>query len=58
MSIQIGPTGTLAKVTAVSEDGSRVHFDLRSGFSGWMDQVDVEYEIGDVLLLVSEDGRQ
>ena len=58
MSIQIGPTGTLAKVTAVSEDGGRVHFDLRSGFSGWMDQVDVEYEIGDVLLLVSEDGRQ
>ena len=58
MSIQIGPTGTLAKVTAVSEDGGRVHFDLRSGFSGWIDQVDVEYEIGDVLLLVSEDGRQ
>ena len=58
MSIQLGPTGHLAKVTAVSEDGGRVHFDLRSGLSGWMDQVDVEYEIGDVLLLVSEDGSQ
>ena len=58
MSIQIGSTGQLAKVTAVSEDGGRVHFDLRSGFSGWLDQVDLEYEIGDVLLLVNEDGRQ
>ena len=58
MSIQIGSTGQLAKVTAVSEDGGRVHFDLRSGFSGWLDQVDLKYEIGDVLLLVNEDGRQ
>ena len=58
MSIQIGSKGQLAKVTAVSEDGGRVHFDLRSGFSGWLDQVDLEYEIGDVLLLVNEDGRQ
>ena len=58
MSIQRGPTGQLAKVTAVSEDGGRVHFDLRSGLSGWMDQSDGEYEIGEVLLLVSEDGHQ
>ena len=58
MSIQLGPTGQLAKVTAISEDGSRVHFDLRSGLSGWMEQLDEEYGIGDVLLLVSEDGRQ
>ena len=58
MSIQLGPTGQLAKVTAVSEDGDRVYFDLRSGFSGWINQPDEEYEIGDVLLLVSEDGRQ
>ena len=61
MSIQLGPTGQLAKVTAVSEDGGRVHFDLRSGLSGWMDQAGEEYEeyeIGDVLLLVNEDGHQ
>ena len=58
MSIQLGPTGQLAKVTAISEDGSRVHFDLRSGLSGWMEQLDEEYGIGDVLLLVSEDGGQ
>ena len=56
--IQLGPTGQLAKVTAVSEDGGRVHFDLRSGVSGWMEQLDEKYDIGDVLLLVSEDGRQ
>ena len=58
MSIQLGPTGQLAKVTAVSEDGSRVHFDLRSGFSGWLNQPDEKHEIGDVLLLVSEDKHQ
>ena len=58
MSIQLGPTGQLAKVTAVSENGIRVHFDLRGNLSGWMDWPEEEYEIGDVLLLVSEDGRQ
>ena len=58
MSIELGTTGQLAKVTAVSEDGSRVHFDLRSGFSGWFNQPDEKYEIGDVLLLVSEDEHQ
>ena len=58
MSIQLGPTGQLAKVTAVSEDGCRVFFDLRSGMSGWFDQQDKEYDIGDVLLVVNEDGRQ
>ena len=58
MSIQLGPTGQLAKVTAVSEDGDRVYFDLRSGFSGWLDQPEEDYETGDVLLLVTENGRQ
>ena len=56
--MQLGPTGQMAKVTAVSEDGSRVYFDLRNGLSGWIDQPDEEYEIGDVLFLVNEDGRQ
>ena len=58
MSIQLGSTGQLAKVTAVSEDGDRVYFDLRSGFSGWLDQPDEDYETGDVLLLFTENGRQ
>ena len=56
--MQLGSTGQLAKVTAVSEDGHRVYFDLRSGLSGWLDQPDEDYETGDVLLLVTEDGRQ
>ena len=58
MSIQLGSTGQIAKVTAVSEDGRRVFFDLRNGLSGWFDQQDMKYDIGDVLLLVNEDGGQ
>ena len=56
--MELGPTGQMAKVTAVSEDGSRIYFDLRNGLSGWIDQPDEVYEIGDVLFLVNEDGRQ
>ena len=41
--MQIGPAGQMAKVTAVSEDGSGVHSELRNGFSGWIDQPDEEY---------------
>ena len=63
MSMQLGPIGQIAKVTAVSEDGRRVYFDLRNGLSGWLDQGGgeydiVDYDVGDVLLLVTEDGHQ
>ena len=63
MSIQLGSIGQIAKVTAVSEDGCRVYFDLRNGLSGWLNQEGgeydiVEYDVGDVLLLVTEDGHQ
>ena len=58
MSLQLGATGQLVKVTAVSENGGRVYFDLRNGLSGSFDQIDDEYEIGDVLLIVDEDGHQ
>ena len=58
MSIKLGSTGQIAKVTAVSEDGRRVFFDLRNGLSGWFDQQDLKYDIGDVLLLLNEDGGQ
>ena len=58
MSIQLGATGQIVKVTAVSEDGRRVYFDFRSGLSAWFDQQGSDYDIGDVLLLVTEDGLQ
>lgn len=58
MSIRLGPTGQVAKVTAVSDDRCRVFVDLRNGLSGWLDQHEVDYQIGDVLLLITEDGRQ
>ncbi len=58
MSIQLGPTGQIARVTAVSEDRCRVFLDFRNGLSGWFDQQGVDYHIGDVLLAINEDGRQ
>ena len=63
MSIQLGSIGQIAKVTGVSEDGCRVYFDLRNSLSGWLNQEGgeydiVEYDVGDVLLLVTEDGHQ
>ena len=58
MSIQSGSTGQIVKVTSVSEDGCRVFFELRNGLSGWFDQQESEYEVGDVLLLVNENGLQ
>ncbi len=58
MPIQRGPTGQTVKVTAVSADGCRVFFELRNGLSGWFEQQESEYHIGDVLLLVNENGLQ
>lgn len=58
MSIELGPTGQIVKVTAVSEDGCRVFFDWRNGLSSYFDQRDSEFEIGDILLLFEEDGLQ
>ena len=52
MSIESGLTGYLAKITAISEDGSRVYFDLRNGNTGSFHNVeDQEYSIGEVLLI-------
>ncbi len=58
MSIQLGSTGQIAKVTAISADGCRVFFELRNGLSGWFDEQDAEYDVGDILLLVNENGLQ
>ena len=58
MPIELGPTGQLAKVTAVSEDGRRVFIDFRNGTTGWFDQQDGECAFDDVLLITNENGTQ
>ena len=54
-----GPTGVLAKVTAIGDAGHRVWFDMRNGQAGWFDQpaIDHEYVVGDVLLITGEVGN-
>ena len=53
-TIQLGPSGQLAKVTAIDNLGNRVCFDLRNGNTGWLDQVDQQYDVGDVLLITND----
>ena len=54
MTIELGPMGLLAKVTAISDDGHRAFLVFRDGNTGWFDQVDQEYVVGDVLLITGE----
>ena len=54
MTIDLGPSGTLAKVTAISDEGNSVYFDLRNGKTGSLNNVDQEYLIGDVLLITGD----
>ena len=60
MMVDPGPTGVLAKVTAIGDAGHRVWFDMRNGQAGWFDQpaIDHEYVVGDVLLITGEVGNQ
>ena len=51
MTIDLGPSGILAKVTAISDEGNSVYFDLRNGKTSSLNNVDQEYLIGDVLLI-------
>ena len=57
MDIEMGLQGQVAKVTAVSEDGTRAFIEYRSGISGWFDQQGLEYEKGDVLLISNDEGN-
>ena len=54
MRIDLGPSGILARVTAISGDGNSVYFDLRNGKTGSFSNVDQEYLIGDVLLITGD----
>ena len=54
MSIELGPSGLLAKITAIGEDDRRVYFDFRDGKTGSFHNADQTYSIGDVLLMTSD----
>lgn len=59
MSVELGDAGVLAKVTAISNDGYRVYFDLRNGSTGSFEDRDDTYSVGEVLLLITDtDGHQ
>ena len=51
MTAELSPSGVLVKVTALSDGGRRVHFDLRNGQSGFLDSAEEAYSVGDVLLV-------
>ena len=54
MSVELGPTGMLAKVTAVDEDGRTVCLDFRNGSSGTINNPDPSFSVGDVLLVIGD----
>ena len=54
MSVELGPTGILAKVTAIAEDGRTLWFDLRNGHSGTITDPDPSLLVGDVLLVIGD----
>ena len=56
MTVELGKTGTLAKVTAIGEDGL-IHFDRRDGKSGSFRATGKEYSVGNVLLMTEEAGE-
>ena len=61
MDIDFGPTGQLARVTTVGDRGTLVCFDLRNGTSGSFTvtgEMDQEFTIGEILLLISSDQGQ
>ena len=51
IDIDLGPTGQVAKVTAVSEDGLRVFIEYRNGFTGLFDQQEPDFQKDDILLI-------
>ena len=55
MNVELGASGTLARVTAVGDGGRSVFFDLRSGNTGsFTHNGQEEYTTGDVLLITDD----
>ena len=54
MSIELGPSGLLVKITAISEEDRSIYFDLRDGKTGSFHNVDQAYSVGDVLLMTGD----
>ena len=49
----MGPEGSVAKVTAVSQEGHRVFIEYRNGLTGWFDYSETTFKRGDVILIVA-----
>ncbi len=60
MTIELGPKGQLAKITAidVSYGSYRVFAVFQNGYTAAFDQADQKYVVGDVLLITGEIGNQ
>ena len=59
MTKNLKNVGQLARVTAIDDFDNRVCIDLRNGASGWIDQEDHPWQVGDVLLIIGdEDDRR
>ena len=58
MIVELGPTGQLAKVTAISDSGCSVFFDLRTGKTGSFYHEDHGFVVGDVILISGDGDNQ
>lgn len=58
MTVELGPTGQLAKVTAISDNGCSVFFDLRNGKTGSFYHEDHGFVVGDVILITGDGDSQ
>ncbi len=54
MAVELGPTGQLAKVTALDERDGYVYFDMRNGNTGSFVGEEHDFVVGDVLLIFEE----
>ena len=58
VDIELGATGKVAKVVAVSEDGLRVFIEYRNGFTASFDQLEPNFQKNDILLIgTNEEGN-
>ena len=56
--MEMGSSGPLVKVTAISEDCERVYVDFRNGNSGSFDNQDYGFAVGDVLVICVDEANK
>lgn len=55
IKIEIGPTGSIARVTAVPGDRHRAFLEFSNGKTGWAHDLEHELHVGDVVLISGEE---